>query len=369
MNMNMNGSGIEAMEMLGDTGRTGIATAGTALAAILIFSLAPSLVAQDSLRVLFLGNSHTFFNNLPGQLEDLVQSGGHFLEAQSNTPGGHTLEGHSQNPTSLGLIAEGGWDHVILQEQSQIPTIAHWRETRMYPAARLLDSLISLQNSATMFYQTWGWEFGGQQCIDDCCSVEFADYFHMQDTVTAAYDRIAEELEAGIAPAGEGFRAALTADPESPLWAQDHYHPSAEGTYMTACVFYVSLTGESPEGLGYTGGLSEERAAFYQEIAGQILGLDGKTTGLRPGWIRLLPPRPNPFNPIAWIEFELDRPARVRLQLFDLRGARAAQLLDASRGPGRHRLLLDAGGLPAGVYFCRLSAGNQQRVRPLTLLK
>jgi len=163
----------------------------TAGVLLLLLGSVPAATGQpvDSLRVLWLGNSYTYSNDLPQLTADLAAAASKTLINDSNTPGGYTLAGHSTNATTLGLIAQGGWDYVVLQEQSQIPTIPYWREHSMYPAARLLDSLIVQNGAATMFFMTWGREFGGQQCIDDYCSPDFVDFFHMQDSLASAYRR------------------------------------------------------------------------------------------------------------------------------------------------------------------------------------
>src|SRR5688572_23871736 len=89
---------------------------------VLLVSIATSS-AQTTRRVLFLGNSYTGFNNLPQLISDAALSAGDSLIFDSNTPGGYTLEAHSLDPVSLGKIATGGWDYVVLQGQSQEPII------------------------------------------------------------------------------------------------------------------------------------------------------------------------------------------------------------------------------------------------------
>jgi hypothetical protein len=51
------------------------------------------------------------------------------------------------------------------------------------------------------------------------------------------------------------------------LWQEDGSHPNEKGTYLAACVFYATLYRQSPEGLGYTGSLSEDEALLLQKTA------------------------------------------------------------------------------------------------------
>jgi hypothetical protein len=70
--------------------------------------------------VLFLGNSYTYFNDLPAMVRNLASAAGLSATTTSNTPGGQTLQGHTS--TSIGTINSGNWDVVVLQEQSQKPS-------------------------------------------------------------------------------------------------------------------------------------------------------------------------------------------------------------------------------------------------------
>ena len=107
--------------------------------------------AQDTTRVLFLGNSYTSFNDLPQLLTGLAADMGHVVETASNTPGGYTLQGHASNDTSLDLIAEGGWDFVILQEQSQVPSFPDFQvEADFFPAAEYLVNYIRDNNDCAI---------------------------------------------------------------------------------------------------------------------------------------------------------------------------------------------------------------------------
>ncbi len=84
---------------------------------------------------------------------------------------------------------------------------------------------------------------------------------------------------------------------------------------------------------------------------------------------------PNPFNPSASVEFTLPRPAAIRLEVFDVRGRRAAVVIDGIRmNPGVHRALLDGRGLAGGVYLYRMTAAYEDgrrdvRIRKMALIR
>ena len=341
-------------------------------AGVILFLLGSATVTTgqpiDSLNVLLLGNSYTYVNNLPELFEGLALAADRTLITTSNTPGGHTLDGHSENATSLSLIASGGWDYVVLQEQSQIPTIEYWRENSMYPAARLLDSLITNVDAATLFFMTWGRENGGQQCIGDYCSPLFVDYFHMQDSLASAYRRITSELEAVISPVGEAWALARLENPQAALWSTDQSHPSLEGSYLAACVFYATLFNESPLGLNFTGGLTEQLAEFYQQIASDQLEVV-KRKKQHPQSLDLLEIYPNPFNPLATIEFRLSTPSLVNLRIYNLWGALVTVLQEGWMSNGHHQIHFDGSNLSSGIYFCALDCNEQQYYSKLLLIR
>ena len=241
------------------------------LLAALVLAATGTARADDSLRVLFVGNSHTYVNDLPGLFLGLSEAGGRPVRTDMSAISGYSLEDHTNTQATLDKIAQDSWDYVALQEQSVIPTIHYWRYNGMYPAARLLDSLVRRQGAQTVFYMTWGWKYGGQQSYKDSTSPDFPDYFEMQDSVRVAYQEIAAELGATMSPVGLAFARARQIDSLVDLWQVDSCHATLEGTYLGACVFYAVLYGASPVGLEFYGGLSPEVARFCQDVAWQTV--------------------------------------------------------------------------------------------------
>ena len=98
---------------------------------------------QDSLRLLFIGNSYTYYNDLPQMVYEIAKTQKKKLAVRSITKGGERLRGHLKNEKLRKALTEEKWDFVVLQEQSSDPA----RPTEsvianIYPAARELDSLI-----------------------------------------------------------------------------------------------------------------------------------------------------------------------------------------------------------------------------------
>jgi len=215
-------------------GNTAPTTRPTKVSKITVPSLSPT--SRKPLRVLFIGNSYTFFN---GGLGTLVQSlaaaakGGRPLEFVEVTKGGQTLEGHWNEGKALAQIRKGGWDYVVLQEHSLRPLLDR---DKMYTYAKKFDAEIRKVGAKTVFFETWARKNRPE----------------MQSGLDLAYSGIAKEVTATLAPAGLAWQAALKDRPGFALHIGDLSHPTPAGSYLNACVIYETLFGRSPEGLPRT---------------------------------------------------------------------------------------------------------------------
>jgi hypothetical protein len=237
------------------------------LSLTLLFVSIGKFVAQDTLNVLFIGNSYTSVNNLPLLVKNLSTSAGKTLNIDSNMPGGYLMSSHLNDATTFSKISQGNWDYVILQEQSQIPTIDYYRYNDMYPAMTDLKSVIEQYNPCAKIitYMTWGRRFGGQQCDPSgtYCSPLFANFNHMQDSLTSAYLEISEQLNIQCAPVGVTWQNILN-DTTLVLHSGDNSHPNIDGSYVAALTIFSSLWKQGTSGLTYTAGLSNQLAQYYQ---------------------------------------------------------------------------------------------------------
>ena len=217
-------------------------------------------------RVLFIGNSYTTVNALPTVFAKLARSGGRRIDAGTAAGNGWTLENHAGSPITAAKMARKKWDVVVLQEQSQLPSVEEFRQTQMYPAARRLIGAIRNQGARPLFYLTWarrdGWPENGMP-----------DYASMQAAINDGYLAIAGDQRVAVAPVGYAWATLVTRGTGASLWQEDGSHPTEAGTYLAACVFYATIFRESPMGLAYHSSLSAEEASTIQAVAAEtVLG-------------------------------------------------------------------------------------------------
>ena len=241
--------------------------------AILLFKISFS---QEEIRVLFLGNSYTYVNDLPKIIKDIAINEGKVFTYESVTPGGCTLFQHLDSQTSMSKIRQGNWDYVILQEQSQLPVIDYYRHNTLKPSYKSLHDSIMLYNpkAKVVGYMTWGLRYGGQQCVNFgdglYCSANFVDFNHMQDSLTAAYCENAYATNSYVAPVGEAWKSALAAEPSLVLHSSDNSHPSYDGSYLAACVFYSVFWNKSSVGIYHDKQIDGTKAELLQTISDEV---------------------------------------------------------------------------------------------------
>ena len=210
--------------------------------------------SQPSTRILFIGNSYTFYNGgLDKQLKGLAPS----IDAECIAVPGYNLENHWNDSNTIRIIREGKWDYVVLQEQSQIPVI---NQKKFYDFAQKFDEEIRSNGAKTILLMTWERPDSKQLGVTT-------------DNLVAAYTAIGKELDVKVAPAGLVFARAIRGKPELTLYSQDG-HPTVEGTYLAACVLYRTILQESPLGNPYSErSITDEMRDYLQGIAAENPGM------------------------------------------------------------------------------------------------
>ncbi|MFK7989745.1 MAG: DUF4886 domain-containing protein [Sandaracinaceae bacterium] len=216
------------------------------------------------LSILFVGNSYTFYNEMPAQVAGLAANdpGAPAITTDRTVQGGASLELHHDELGSVERIRDGDWTHVVLQEMS---TGTLHDEEDFHTYVDKLAHVARAAESEVVLYQTWArkkghtiylWGWSGRNPET------------MVERVSEAYERAAERLDAIVAPVGRAWARCIEKHPRLELYDDDLHHASPLGSHLAAAVFYVTLTGRDPTAIPYAvEGVSKEDAYALRAVA------------------------------------------------------------------------------------------------------
>lgn len=194
---------------------------------------------KDTLSLLTIGNSFTYYYSYPYILKELARSQGHLLKIRSHTLGGQYLRDHLYLEMAQDYIRQGGYDYAFLQDQ----TVQHARWTRTRA-----DSIV--QNTRTLAYQILTRSPKVQLVVENTWSYSkyptISGYTYTdQDTFDADLQKgalhVARSAGAWLSPVNEAFRQARREGIS--LYISDNHHANRNGMYLKSCVNYLLLFG------------------------------------------------------------------------------------------------------------------------------
>ena len=134
-----------------------------------------------SLRVLWIGNSYTYYNDLPSMVARLAEADDVVVQFDSHTEGGWTWEQHSQSQETLDKIYSQQWDVVVLQEFSTrlaYDDLSVCEHSKPYLDILLEQILANNPETRIQFYLTWGRPHGENHLCKE--QEQFCAYETMQ---------------------------------------------------------------------------------------------------------------------------------------------------------------------------------------------
>ena len=192
----------------------------------------PTGVAIDGTgtRILFIGNSHTYVNDVPGILQALADSaGGESVAVASYTKPGYALIDHWLEGEAQREIARGVWKWVVLQ-QGWTPA-GIYRDT-LRIAVRGLGAAAAAIGATTALYQIWPQR----------------DRQDQWPATIESYRVAAADVNGVLFPAAEAWQAVWSVNPGAELYG-DLVHASRAGSYLAALTMYARIFHKSPVGL------------------------------------------------------------------------------------------------------------------------
>lgn len=273
--------------------------------------------AQAARRVLFIGNSFTFgagsavqgwrahtvtdlyregAGGVPALFKAFTGQAGLAWDVSLATRGGVGLDFHHAQRNTV--LADGRWDVVVMHGYSTLDAKAPGDPARLLRSSLALGRWLQARQPGLELHLLATWSRADQtyhlpgpwlgQPIDA-----------MARDVRRAYDAAAEAVgAASVIPVGEAWALAMqrgvadanpydgVAPGQLNLWASDHYHASAAGSYLAALVVFGRLTQQDPRRLGaaecaaFELGLAPAQAVALQQVAARQLGLASESPPL-----------------------------------------------------------------------------------------
>lgn len=295
-------------------------------------------------RVMFVGNSFTYVNDLPGQLANIAHSLGDNVTFETSTIGGCTLY-HQQEAmdSKTAKLLEEDWDFIVLQDYSLLPTVQAARTKYLHPAVK--DFVKRKKSAKIVMYLTWGYHDGLTSACPSSDTKECFPLGSLEDLTSPAcksdshYEKMIGNFPCMGYSLARGYFSAKGADgadmvaPCGLAWQvvrgvkniddnckaavdKEHgtdfnitlpfkvdggvqeslmlylpgpnKHPNVAGQYLNALVFYATLFGKSPVGAGdpkktMPFKLTAEEKLSLQKAAEGVVAQCGSACGLSGG--------------------------------------------------------------------------------------
>jgi hypothetical protein len=240
--------------------------------------------AQDTTKVLFIGNSFTSQNNLPLLFTQLAQGAGNKVVVASHMPGGMSVgdisqgtSAHMNNPLVYALIRSNDWDYIVLQDNQGRFCLGYGQ----FPASSLVieghlkirDSLLYYHPCAHMI---WYAGFGPKNGYPLYGNSGIA----LIDSIYRNYQFLRDTAHQIIAPIGPAFEKIILSYPSVNLWGSDDTHSSLNGSYLIANIIYSTIFKSSPISSSYNPGLSHNVDSLLKNTGYQTVYDSVNHTGL-----------------------------------------------------------------------------------------
>lgn len=195
------------------------------------------------MNILFIGNSYTYYNDMPAILEQLARDNGKDVTVTAVTKGGRKLIAYKDpyDPTTAKLreALDKHYDICVLQEQSVLPITDF---DTFAEGLTLVTDLVKDHTDKFILYATWGRKEGSKTLSEHGWDTE-----GMTEMLAESYKKAAALFGAEIVPVGKNFLAAARLLPETDLYNPDLTHPSYAGSVLSALTHYWAIFKEFPK--------------------------------------------------------------------------------------------------------------------------
>lgn len=203
-------------------------------------------------RVLFIGNSLTQVNDVPGMVQSLADAAGLGWSIDAELMGGASLQDHWERGQAQAKIRGAQWDAVVLQ---QGPSSLADSRANLRQWTAVIDAVVRQAGARSALYMVW----------------PERERFAWFNRVRDSYALAARDVDGWFLPAGETWRAAWADDADLPLYGGDGFHPTVAGSWAAALTIFGGLSGHSLEGLPAPVGLDPTTAERLRRAAAEAL--------------------------------------------------------------------------------------------------
>lgn len=190
-------------------------------AAFSCLGLSPEPPAE--IRALFLGNSHTLSNDVPGMVKSLIESSGRKIQIE--TISGDLLNNIAARPEVIDRVKKGRWSFVVMQGASVSQSHKH---IYPYEHSKALAAIAGKSGSTPLLYAEWS-----RRGLDET------------EYIIDIYRLIQKGSSAKIVTVGRVWDSVLKAEPSLDLWHADGNHAKPTGSYIAACTIYFAMLGKT----------------------------------------------------------------------------------------------------------------------------
>jgi len=330
----------------------------TLCSALLLLSL---LTASAQERVLFVGNSLTFSNDMPTLFEQIATEKGHRVEVRSHTVGGAGLAQLLPSEEVARLVGDGRWDKVVLQPGT---SESGGQSLSTAALAQIIGQFIDMLHATSPDAKVYLYEIG-YGIPPGTGNGDYNYYLMAQGIILDSVRNIARLVGVPFAPAGECFREHYATNHDLMLHpVYNDIHPNLAGSYLVACAIFETLYEEPVAPCRFHSTLEASQAEYLQGIADRVVlprreewlmgGSGGEeppadTVGIQP-----------PTSDLQFTIYPNPTTGRVRVD------TDSTVILTDPQGR-RHRLqpqdgMLDLGTFAPGVYIIQTATRSRKLV-------
>ncbi|WP_223608424.1 DUF4886 domain-containing protein [Chryseobacterium sp. OSA05B] len=259
------------------------------------FCKSQNLKHDKEVNVLFIGNSLTYFHDMPKMLQAMLNETDQNFKIYQSTFPGMSLSDHLDNiivartenmintrkktgseiTETEKMIAERNWDVIIMQTGQLSILIPEDRDLDIDYSIKAIKKLVSNPDCKFILFTTWAGKenYPQKYCYPSkiilapaSCSPLIKDFVHHQKLLSEGHSLLASKNDLIQSKNGEKFYEVITKYPDIEL-LEDEIHPNKTGSFFNACIFYSLLTNKDASQLKYLGEIKPETASRLKEMA------------------------------------------------------------------------------------------------------